>query len=195
MGVVVFETNGSVVFVNRAATCHFTGPLSHPAGALDEIFPSEFAARFMEIARLSGETGEHIFRRTIWKGRCVVASCSLMTPDGGGPALAMLVLRCGCDGEEMDDLGVVDLGVLDVLTDRELEILAHIAKGRTAKRIAQVLELSPKTVEWHRAVIGRKLGQNNRVLLTRLAMQAGLTERDNGHIRLRRQQRRLSRLD
>jgi DNA-binding CsgD family transcriptional regulator len=186
--VVVFDPEGDVVFSNDAIEHMFAGD---DASTLDSMFPREFTIRFLELARAAAESGECVYRRTIWKGRRVLVSCSMVKQEND--SLAVLVLRCDTDldgGNHADDLGVVDLGALDVLTDRELEILAHIAKGRTAKRIAQTLDLSPKTVEWHRAVIGRKLGQNNRVLLTRMAIQAGLTESDNGQARFRREARR-----
>lgn len=44
------------------------------------------------------------------------------------------------------------------LTSREKEVLAMVADGHTSSQIAGALELSPRTVESHRAAIGQKLG-------------------------------------
>ena len=44
------------------------------------------------------------------------------------------------------------------LTGREKEVLAMVADGHTSSQIAGALELSPRTVESHRAAIGHKLG-------------------------------------
>lgn len=44
------------------------------------------------------------------------------------------------------------------LTVREKEVLAMVADGHTSSQIAGALELSPRTVESHRAAIGHKLG-------------------------------------
>lgn len=44
------------------------------------------------------------------------------------------------------------------LSPREREVMAHLAKGQTAKEIARTLGLSPRTVEMHRARLLRKLG-------------------------------------
>ena len=47
------------------------------------------------------------------------------------------------------------------LSDRELEILELIGKGRDVREIAKLLHLSPKTVETHRAHIKEKLNLAN----------------------------------
>ena len=49
-------------------------------------------------------------------------------------------------------------GPLDNLTDREREVLALIAEGRSNHGIAEILVLSPKTVEAHVGRILAKLG-------------------------------------
>ena len=64
----------------------------------------------------------------------------------------------------------------DVLTSRELEILRMIANGHTTKEIAEVLVISPKTVDGHRSHILGKLGLRDRVALTRYAIKHGLIE-------------------
>ena len=62
------------------------------------------------------------------------------------------------------------------LTPRELEILKLIAEGQTSKEIAELLVLSIKTVERHRADILHRLGMRDRVDLTRYAIRRGLIE-------------------
>jgi DNA-binding NarL/FixJ family response regulator len=64
----------------------------------------------------------------------------------------------------------------DVLTPRELEILKLVAEAHTTKEIAELLVISPKTVERHRANILEKLGMRDRVQLTRYAIRRGLVE-------------------
>jgi DNA-binding NarL/FixJ family response regulator len=60
------------------------------------------------------------------------------------------------------------------LTERETEILRHVAKGLTAKQIADRLSLSHRTVENHVQATFRKLQVANRVELTRYAIEHGL---------------------
>jgi DNA-binding NarL/FixJ family response regulator len=64
----------------------------------------------------------------------------------------------------------------DILTPRELEILKLIAEAYTSKEIAEMLVISVKTVERHRANILEKLGMRDRVELTRYAIKRGLVE-------------------
>jgi DNA-binding NarL/FixJ family response regulator len=67
-------------------------------------------------------------------------------------------------------------GRSEILTPRELEILKLIAEAHTSKEIADMLVISAKTVERHRANILEKLGMRDRVELTRYAIKRGLVE-------------------
>jgi DNA-binding NarL/FixJ family response regulator len=62
------------------------------------------------------------------------------------------------------------------LTPREEEVTKLIAEGNTTREIAELLVLSEKTVERHRANILEKLGLRDRVDLTRYAIRRGLIE-------------------
>jgi DNA-binding NarL/FixJ family response regulator len=67
-------------------------------------------------------------------------------------------------------------GQLEPLTPRELEIVKLIAEAHSTKQIANLLVISPKTVERHRANVVAKLGLRDRVELTRYAIRRGLIE-------------------
>jgi DNA-binding NarL/FixJ family response regulator len=60
---------------------------------------------------------------------------------------------------------------VDRLSDRELEILELIGKGTEIRQIANLLHLSPKTVETHRAHIKEKLQLKNAREVARFAVQ------------------------
>lgn len=60
------------------------------------------------------------------------------------------------------------------LTERETEVLRHVAKGLTAKQIAAKLTVSHRTVENHVQATLRKLQLANRVELARYAIEHGL---------------------
>jgi DNA-binding NarL/FixJ family response regulator len=69
-----------------------------------------------------------------------------------------------------------DERAFDPLTPRELEILKLIAEAHTSKEMAEMLFISVKTVERHRANILEKLGMRDRVELTRYAIRRGLIQ-------------------
>jgi two-component system, NarL family, response regulator NreC len=60
------------------------------------------------------------------------------------------------------------------LTTREREVLQLVARGYSNAQIAQLLSISPRTVESHRASVMRKLDLRNPVDLIRYALQRGL---------------------
>ncbi|GAA2822126.1 response regulator transcription factor [Saccharopolyspora taberi] len=62
------------------------------------------------------------------------------------------------------------------LTDRETEVLRLVAKGLTARQIANKLVISHRTVENHVQSTLRKLQLHNRVELARYAIEHGLDQ-------------------
>lgn len=60
---------------------------------------------------------------------------------------------------------------LQCLTERELQVLDLIAEGQSSKEIAQDLEISPRTVDIHRANMMVKLKSKNAAQLVRVAVE------------------------
>lgn len=60
-----------------------------------------------------------------------------------------------------------DSTVKEHLTPRENLILAEIVKGQSSKEIARALDISPRTVEFHRANLLKKFGAKNTAELVR----------------------------
>ena len=70
----------------------------------------------------------------------------------------------------------VDLSRLDILTEREREVLLHVGKGSSNDEIATELFLSPLTVKTHVSRIIQKLNARDRVQLVVLAYETGLVK-------------------
>jgi DNA-binding NarL/FixJ family response regulator len=66
--------------------------------------------------------------------------------------------------------------LLATLSPRQREVLRLIAEGRTTKQIAQLLEISVKTVETHRAQLMDRLDIRDVAGLVRYAITVGLIE-------------------
>jgi DNA-binding NarL/FixJ family response regulator len=62
----------------------------------------------------------------------------------------------------------------ELLTPREEEIVKLVAEAHTNEEIGEMLHISKKTVERHRANVLEKLGMRDRVELTRYAIRRGL---------------------
>lgn len=61
-----------------------------------------------------------------------------------------------------------------VLTPREREVLQLLAEGRSVKEIAAVLDISPRTVEFHKYNVMEKLGLRTTAELTQYAIKHGI---------------------
>jgi two-component system response regulator NreC len=68
--------------------------------------------------------------------------------------------------------GVVDR--YDTLSEREREILQLVAEGHGNKRIAELLDISPTTVETHRAHLLHKLELHSTAEVVLYAVRRGL---------------------
>ena len=69
----------------------------------------------------------------------------------------------------------------DRLTPRQREVLQLVAEGRTRKEIASILNISVKTVEFHKATLMRELNLKTTADFTRYAIEHGIitTERSS----------------
>lgn len=91
--------------------------------------------------------------------------------DGGrwlSPALALSML------EEAPTVKGEAESRLDSLTDRQRGILALLVKGKSAKEIAEELDLSPKTIEYHKYRMMGELCVATSPELIQLAVKGGL---------------------
>ena len=62
------------------------------------------------------------------------------------------------------------------LTDREMEVLQHLAQGKTNKEIAAALFITERTVKFYVSAILGKLGASNRTEAVSIAAQRGLVK-------------------
>ncbi len=76
-----------------------------------------------------------------------------------------------CEARETDD-------PLSRLSSREREILQLLVEGKSNSRIAELLFLSPKTIETYRSHLMQKLGISDLPSLVKFAIQHGITSVD-----------------
>ncbi len=200
-GVAVLDRDGVVLYINETSLRIFfaTPPQIDDVIGKDLIqlgFPKEWADERIRLIREIEETGKEMILRTIWQGKQQFSWMRSLGNEDGEPFRVLVVTRrVGAGGEagllldsEMSvvESEVAGLGELCVLTKRELEVLALIGQGLTAKEIAELMHRSVKTVENHRISLGAKLQKSNKVELALIAREAGLTAEDSARQRVRR---------
>jgi len=197
-GVSVLDSHGTVLYVNDDTLRIFLDnkfTREQIVGkTLDEIgFPKEWIEERMELVRRVAETGDEYLLRTIWNGRQQFSWIRRLEDHEDEPRVLVITRRVGTgeeaehlrqSGVELVDSKVTQLGELDVLSRRELEILSLIGQGMSIKEIAELIHRSVKTVENHRISLGQKLKMSNRVQLATIAHAAGLTTDDSALTRV-----------
>ena len=87
---------------------------------------------------------------------------SFLSPSAATALVEECQLKTGTEGEKDS---------YQLLTDRERETLKLIAEGHTAREIAEVLVISPKTVEWYKTNLMSKLNLHNIADLIKYAIR------------------------
>lgn len=209
-GVGIVSLEGQVLYLNPQAAQIYHGPDAKPADFIGkfwrDLHPPEWVEQRLKVLQRVRITGQPALMRTIWRGyqlhtwiHYIEAETPEPTEEDGPDGAAMperfltITRRVPAeDGQEPIDSGkfdfveseVADLGPLEPLSGRELEVLALVGQGLTLKEIASVLHRSFKTVDNHRQAIGAKLKLEDRVALAEVARRAGLTLRDADRTRI-----------
>jgi DNA-binding NarL/FixJ family response regulator len=96
----------------------------------------------------------------------------IVLQDGSGATVGTLELWHERQTFDADPITTTPL--LDALTRRQREILELVAQGCAVKTIASRLNISVKTVEFHKTRLMRRLGKHGTAELTRFAVASGL---------------------
>ena len=113
-------------------------------------------------------------------------ACGFLLKDGG-PTLLIEAVRAAAAGDAMISPAITvrlleqlttprkPVGELPI-TDRELDLVRLVARGRTNTEIAAQLHITISTVKTHLGSVQRKLGLRNRVETAAWAWESGLVE-------------------
>jgi len=198
-GIVLVDENGRVLFANNdCLRIFFSGKKTRAeveGRSLEELgFDQEWIDERKKIIRKVIDENSECLLRTVWEGQQQFSWFRSLTSAeersvDGDLAHVLVVTRRVPAGQESDYLlehempvvqsDMIDLGALDVLSPRELEVLALIGQGLPTKRIAEIMHRSVKTVGNHRLSLGHKLQKSNKVELALLAREAGLCVEDS----------------
>jgi DNA-binding CsgD family transcriptional regulator len=191
-GVGLLTADGELMYLNDQAARIFHGPQAKAADYIGrrwaDHMPEYWTKERLALLQRVRVSGRPILLRNIWRGQQHFTYIYPIQREGDEPDLFLTVSRraeTAAEAEEMAkgdyewmDAEVAHLGVLDVLSPRELEVLALLGQGLSVKEIAKLLYRSEHTIVSHRKAIGAKLGVDDRVKLALIARRAGLTVDD-----------------
>lgn len=204
-GVSVINRDGTIIYCNPQAAKIFLDAATDADDVigrpLDSLFSAAFAEERMGLIRRVLDEDRPILFRGIWKGYQHVSwvypadgvpvtdDDAADVPDELPPAEKVLVVTrrvagdadaadLSDDGFEKLNAEVNDLGELDILSPRELVVIALLGGGLSLKETARLLHRSVRTIETQRDSIGQKLHLADRGELIKLVQRVGLTMDD-----------------
>jgi len=133
--------------------------------ALTQYDDSEYVVPIIEAGARGFVTKMAAFSELTSAIQAVYRGESFLSPS----AAAALVQECQ---QKTDVEGEKD--PYQQLTDREREVLKLVAEGHTAREIADMLVVSPKTVEWYKTSLMSKLNIHNRTDLIKFAIRRAI---------------------
>ncbi len=189
IGVSITDKDGRLLFVNDTAKLLFSESIEtdYRGKFISDFHPREFTEERLAMIKRVLEDGKplsisHIYhgrriQSTIWPirdhrppyGRVIVVTHE-RSHDPLGSELA--------DQCETISSAFIDLGPLNVLTYRELEVLVLLGHGMNVPEAAAVLYRSPKTIQRHKASISQKLGAHGQADLVAIVTVIGLNMDD-----------------
>lgn len=129
-------------------------------GYCPKISPKE--ARELSLAGFRG-----ILPKTVSSDELVRIVCSVVF--GGVYLHEIYTLNSTAADADADDASARSSG----LTDREIEVLRHVALGCSMKEIAALLNISAKTVDTYKTRANQKLNLRTRTEIVRYAIDSG----------------------
>jgi DNA-binding CsgD family transcriptional regulator len=194
--ITVMDREGTFVYANDEMLRMYNTSAEDLIGTKlsERGLPEEMVEERMKLLHSVTDEGNECIVRSIWDGIQQFSWVrSIDVEEGEIPRVLAVTRRIGV-GEEADylyksELPVIEsrfiqLGELEKISKRELEVLVMIGQGLSSREIAKLLFRSTKTIENHRQSLGSKLNAASRVELAVIAREAGLTLEDTDRIRV-----------
>ena len=200
MAVTVWDRDGNIKLCNEFLARGYMAdsPLDVIGKNVRDFAPEEWAAERIDIARKAIAMEQPISLLEIQAAqRLLIRFIPISYDLGNEPGTDVLitvefVTRNGYKNivsdaytEHTVHAHYNNLGVLDLLSNRELEVLALMGEGLRTRDIAKRIHRSVSTIENHRENIGMKLGVKDRSILIAAANMAVLQVEDASRGRVR----------
>src|SRR5208283_106342 len=177
---VVLADDHHIVREGFAALCaangmEVIGQCSEGPEALEMILELRPDFAILDL-HMPGMTGVEVIRRL--RGRGCLAKLPILFVKDGGQYVSPLLRGAGLFTKP--ERSVPD-DPMASLSRREIEVFTYLVKGMRAKDIAELLRISPKTVDTYRASLMRKLNVHDIVGLVKFAIERNLTSTSEGN--------------
>lgn len=187
IGVMIVTPDARVVYTNEQ-TAQMVSPGSKAQDLIghrwQEYMPKDWFDEWGPVLTRVALTARPVIKRGVWRGTQYYSSIRPLHSEFNAVEHLLVVSRAvpsseeaaflASNNEDVLDATGVHLGPLDILTSRELEVLALIGQGLSTEQIALTLHRSPETIKTHRKSLVDKLGTSDRAMLMRFASRAGL---------------------
>jgi len=130
--------------------------------AVTQYDDSEYVVPLIEAGARGFVTKMAAFSQLASAIQAVYKGDSFLSPSAAAALIDECQLKTGVEGEKDS---------YQELTDREREVLKLVVEGHTAREIADILVVSPKTVEWYKSSLMNKLNIHNRTDLIKFAIR------------------------
>lgn len=185
IGISITDQDGHLLFVNNTALVLFSGSadVDYSGKTIADFHPPEYVAERLKLIRQVLAENRPARVRHVYHGQSITSTVWPLPQSASQRNRVLVVSQSGPD-QQIDDLipnsiatfqtDYIDLGPLDVLSQRELEVLVLLGHGLTIPETAKLLHRSPKTIERHKESIGRKLALKRQSDLVELVTSVGL---------------------
>ena len=189
VGVSITDTKGRLIFVNDTALVLFSGTtdVDYEGKTIADFLPPKFVdERLALIAKVIREGKPirltHIYlgkpiESTLWPLKDNLPPHDRVLVVSRTPSEASLLQAIPLELESVESK-YIDLGPLNILTKRELEVLVLLGHGMSIPRVAAILHRSPKTIERHKTSISKKLSLRGQSELVYMVTMMGLEMSD-----------------
>ncbi len=185
VGVMIVSADGHLVWYSRNVPKIFGASPDHDYSGkrIDEIFHEEFANERIEWIRQVISDGQTMRVSHLYQGDQMISTIMPLERDTVSTYASILTRRERLRDDNSANVTksqLVDLGPLSTLSGRELEVLILLGHGHSVPETAKLLHRSPRTIEQHKASIGRKLGTSVIADIARRVGEVGLQMNDLG---------------
>jgi DNA-binding CsgD family transcriptional regulator len=194
VGVSITDAKGSLLFVNDTMMSLFSDAtdIQYVGKQISDFHPPEFVEERLQMIQRVLREGKPLSLQHIYRGRNIHSTVWPIVDKAPPFSRVIVVSFSPCNGSlpaavpdaiESFSTNYIDLGPLDCLTPRELEVLVLLGYGMSVPKAAALLHRSPKTVQRHKAAISQKLELHGQAEIVSMVASLGL---ELSHAKLQR---------